>query len=217
MTEQLMALLLQLPPVLVLLAVALLPALEASAFVGLVIPGETAVFVGGLFAHQGHLPLWAVIIAAAVGAVVGDQIGFALGRRIGPTLVDHLPKLLRASGRVDDAFGFVQKRGAWAVLLGRWTALLRALVPSIAGASGLRWRTFSLANVIGGASWAVIVSLVGFSAGAAYQQVAATMGRAGEIAVLVLVIVGFAIVARRHLRRRRDLSGRPLVTPRRPR
>lgn len=214
MTDRLMGLLMQLPPVVVLLAVALLPALEASALVGLVIPGETAVFVGGLIAHQGHLPLWEVIVAAAAGAVIGDQVGFALGRRVGPALFDRLPRRLRASGRVDDAFGFIQRRGAWAVLLGRWTALLRALVPSIAGASGLRRRTFSIANVIGGVSWALTVALVGFGAGAAYRQVAATMGRASEIAVALVVIAGFVFLASRNLHRGRDrLSPTRRVAP----
>jgi len=78
-----------LPPWLVITVAGLLPALEASTFLGLLVPGETAVIIGGVAAHSGALPLWAVMVAAAVGAVVGDQIGFVVGRRssskLGPT------------------------------------------------------------------------------------------------------------------------------------
>src|SRR5688572_682906 len=75
-----------LPPWLVLVFVALLPALEASAFVGLLIPGETAVLAGGVAAHAGLVPLWAVALVAALGAVAGDQVGYLVGRRYGPRL-----------------------------------------------------------------------------------------------------------------------------------
>jgi membrane-associated protein len=87
--SQLVSLLLGLPPVLVLLAALLFPAVEASALVGLVVPGETAVFIAGLTAHGGHPPLWAVVAAASVGAVVGDQVGFRVGRRLGPRCSPH--------------------------------------------------------------------------------------------------------------------------------
>lgn len=197
------SLLLGLPPALVLVAAAVLPALEASTLVGLVVPGETAVFVAGMAAHAGAVPLWAAAAAAAAGACVGDQTGFVLGRRWGPSLLDHLPHRLRGSPEVERATDLLRRRGAWAVLLGRWTALLRALVPGLAGASGLRPRTFGLANLVGGTTWAVAVAALGFGAGTAYQSVLDTVGRAGEITVAAAVGVGLAVVVVRRVRRRR--------------
>jgi membrane-associated protein len=198
---QLVEWLLALPPALVLVAALVLPAVEASALVGLVVPGETAVFVAGVVAHGGRLPLAAVIAAAAVGAVVGDQVGYRIGRRWGPGLVGRLPARLR--GRSEQVTGFVARRGRWAVLLGRWTALLRALVPGVAGASGMGQRDFLLFNLIGGVSWAVVIATLGYGAGAAYASVLDRVNHASEIAVgVVVVLVVVWVLLRRVLRRR---------------
>jgi membrane-associated protein len=86
------SLLLALPASVILLVAFLLPAAEASTFLGIVVPGETAVLVAGVLAHSGRLPLWAVILAATLGAVLGDQVGFFLGRRHGQPLLDRLPR-----------------------------------------------------------------------------------------------------------------------------
>lgn len=191
--------LLALPPGMILLAAFLLPALEPSALVGLVIPGETAVFVAGLTAHGGRLPLWSVILGAVCGAVLGDQIGFAIGRKLGPRLLDRLPPRLRTDPRLDRAISFIQRRGGVAVLLGRWTALLRALLPGLAGASGMRPRTFLIFNALGGATWAAVVAVLGFSAGAAYQHMNSTMYHVTAVAVGLALVAALTM----HLRRRR--------------
>ena len=197
---QLVEALLALPPALVLLAALVLPAVEASALVGLVVPGETAVFVAGVVAHGGRLPLAAVIAAAAVGAVVGDQIGYRLGRRWGPGLISRLPSRLRLRG--EQVTGFVARRGRWAVFLGRWTALLRALVPGVAGASGMRQRDFTLFNMVGGVTWAAVIAALGFGAGAAYASVLTRIDHASEIVLAgVVALVVAWVVVRRILRR----------------
>ena len=197
---QLIEWLLALPPALVLVAALVLPAVEASALVGLVVPGETAVFVAGVVAHGGRLPLAAVIAAAAVGAVLGDQVGYRIGRRWGPGLVARLPARLRT--RSEQVTDFVARRGRWAVVLGRWTALLRALVPGVAGASGMRQRDFAVFNVLGGVTWAVAIATLGFGAGAAYASVLVRVNHASEIAVAVVVVLAVAwVLVRRILRR----------------
>lgn len=201
--SQLVTLLLALPPLLVLIAALVLPAVEASALVGLVVPGETAVFVAGLTAHAGHLPLWAVVAAAGTGAVVGDQVGFRVGRRLGARLLARLPRRLRQDGRVDRAVDLVGRRGGLAVLAGRWTAVLRALMPGLAGAGGMSVRTFTLFNVLGGLTWAAAVSLLGYGAGAAYEQVLTSINRAGQIGLGVVVLAGILLVVVRAARRRR--------------
>ena len=198
---QLVAWLLALPPALVLVAALVLPAVEASALVGLVVPGETAVFVAGVVAHGGRLPLAAVIAAAAVGAVVGDQVGYRIGRRWGPGLVSRLPARLRT--RSDLVTSFVARRGRWAVVLGRWTALLRALVPGVAGASGMSQRDFTVSNVVGGVTWAAVIGSLGYGAGVAYASVLDRVNHASEIAVgVVVVLVLVGVLLRRVLRRR---------------
>ncbi len=195
-----------LPPWLVLALVFALPALEASAFVGLLIPGEVAVLVGGVVAHGGGLPLGVLVVAAGAGAGVGDQVGFLVGRRYGQRLLDRVPARLRRSGEVDRALALLRRRGAIAVVLGRWAAALRALVPGLAGMSGMRQGVFTLANVTGGVLWATVVAVAGYAAGASYRALERRLGVAGEVvlAVVVIAVVVWALRGRRAARKRRD-------------
>lgn len=201
--NQILVALMSLPPALILVAAFGLPAVEASALIGLVIPGESAVFVAGLAAHQGRLPLWSVIVVAVAGALLGDQIGFTVGRRLGPRLLGRLPHRLQHSSQLDRAASLLRRRGALAVVLGRWTALLRALMPGLAGASGMPRRTFVIFNVLGGATWAVAVAVAGFIAGAAYERVAMQLSHA-SIAILAIGVSAVLVV---HLLRRRQRRG----------
>jgi membrane-associated protein len=79
---------------LVLVVVFALPALETSTLLGIVVPGELALVLGGVLAHQGRVPLGAAVVAGAAGAVVGDSVGYAIGRRVGERLLAHLPRRL---------------------------------------------------------------------------------------------------------------------------
>jgi len=125
-----------------LLVVFLLPALEASVFFGFLFPGEIAVILGGVLAFQHRIGLGAAIIVAVSGAIVGDTVGYAVGRRWGrPMLQGALGRLVKAH-HLDQAERFLAKHGGKAVFLGRWTAALRVLIPGLAGMSRLRYRTF---------------------------------------------------------------------------
>ncbi|MEV0790340.1 DedA family protein [Kribbella sp. NPDC050459] len=195
-----------LPPWLVITVAGLLPALEASTFLGLVVPGETAVIIGGVAAHSGALPLWAVMVAAAVGAVVGDQIGFVVGRRHGPALLGRLPGRFRRREQIDRTLALIARRGAAAVVLGRWTAAFRALVPGIAGMSRMRRSHFTVANVIGGVAWAVLVAAGGYLAGASYRALEQRLGLVSGLLLgtFVVAVTVALLVAHRRRRRRRD-------------
>ncbi len=193
---------LSVPAPLLLLLVFALPALEASAFLGLVVPGETMVILGGVAAHAGHLSLAAVIAAAIAGAVVGDQVGFVVGRRYGSRFLGRVAASPHRRGQVDRALALVRRRGATAVALGRWAAALRALVPGIAGMSGMGRLPFTVANVLGGALWAVAMAVAGFLAGASYKALESRLGIAADV-VLALVVVTIGVTWWR-ARRRRD-------------
>ncbi|TBR17931.1 MAG: DedA family protein, partial [Chitinophagaceae bacterium] len=113
--------------------VGLLAAGEAAAFVGLFLPGEAALLLGGVLASQGRVSLPIMIAVAVVAAIVGDSIGYEIGRRGGPAL--KRSRLGRVVGPERWAKGeaFLERRGGPAVFFGRWVGLLRALVPSLAG------------------------------------------------------------------------------------
>jgi membrane-associated protein len=189
------------PPWFVVALVALLPALEASALVGLVIPGETAVLAGGVAAHAGIVPLWVVVLAAICGAAAGDQVGYLLGRRYGPALLRRLPVRMRGERNVEIALSLIRRRGALAVVLGRWAATLRALVPGLAGLSGMGRTRFTIANVTGGAVWASVIAVAGSLAGASYAAVERRLG-VGSVVLLVAVVALLAVWVVRARRRR---------------
>ncbi|MFD7660685.1 DedA family protein [Actinosynnema sp. NPDC059797] len=180
-----------LPPALVLALAFLLPALEASTMLGVVFPGEVALLVAGAVAHAGGVPLWAVLVAGVAGAVLGDLAGWFVGRRWGHALLRRLPERLVRPAAVERASALIRRRGGPAVFLGRFTALLRALVPGLAGMSGLPLRSFVPWNAAGGLLWAVAVALLGYGAGASLQAVEHRLGLASEV-VLGLVVVAVA-------------------------
>jgi membrane-associated protein len=192
---------------LVLVAVFALPALEASTLLGIVVPGELALVLGGVLAHQGRVPLVAAVVAGAAGAVVGDTVGYAVGRRIGERLLAHLPRRLVKPGQVERATALVRRLGGRAVFVGRFTAALRALVPGLAGVAGMPYRTFAAYNVAGGVLWATGFVLLGFAAGPAWRTAEGVAGRAGLVLLGTIVVVT-AAAALLH-RRRPDHRGRP--------
>ncbi|MFI7078633.1 DedA family protein [Micromonospora sp. NPDC049903] len=200
--ERVLAVITALPPVVVLLLVFVLPALESSTLLGLVVPGETAVLLGGVVAHEGGLPLWAVVAAAAAGACLGDQVGFLLGRRYGPTVLTHAPAVARRHLDLERARRLVAGRGAVAVVIGRWVAVLRVVVPLAAGASGMRRTTFGWANVTGGLLWAAAVSVLGYLGAASYRYLERELG-IGTYALLGVVVIGGLLAVWRRRRQSR--------------
>lgn len=179
-----------------------LPALEASVFLGVVFPGETAVILGGVLAFQGTVPLWAVITVAISGAVIGDQIGYWVGRKYGERLLRKVPDRLLSEARLARAQAYLRRLGAKGVILGRWTAALRALVPGLAGMARMPYRRFFVANLLGGAVWATGCALAGYLAGNSWRKVQSTLGTA-SLVILAIVVVA-ALLAFILLRRRRE-------------
>ncbi|MGI8613093.1 MAG: bifunctional DedA family/phosphatase PAP2 family protein [Nocardioidaceae bacterium] len=161
--------LLNVPPALVLALVFLLPAAEASVFIGVLVPGEIAILLGGVLANEQKVPLWAVVVLGFLGATVGDTIGYQVGRRYGRTLLSKLPRRLVKPEHLDRAEAQLRARGGRAVFVGRFTASLRALIPGIAGMSHLPYRRFLVFNVAGAAAWVSVVAGTGYVAGRSYR------------------------------------------------
>ena len=173
---------------------------EAAAFVGLVFPGETALVVGGFLAFRGKVNLPVLIAVAVAAAIVGDSIGYEIGRVVGPAL--RRSRLGRRVGdaRWERAAEYVRAKGGRAVFLGRWVGVLRALVPMLAGMSGMRYRTFLPANVAGALTWAPAVVLLGYAAGESYREVGRALGGA-SFALAVAIVAAVVVVTTRRRRR----------------
>ena len=187
-----------------------LPALEASAFVGVVVPGETAALLGGGLAFNHRVPLAGAVVAVVLGAVIGDSVGHALGRRYGRRLLAHGPRRLVTPERLERGSGAINRLGGRAVFVGRFTAVLRALVPSLAGTAAMPYRTFAVYNVAGGVLWATGFVLLGYATGQAYRTAERIAGQAG-LALLGAIVLGAGAAL---LVRRRRRTGQPTTPPR---
>lgn len=177
---------------------------EAAIFVGFVLPGETAVLLGGVLASTGHISLPILLAVVVAAAVVGDSVGYEVGRHIGPRVLGS--RLLRRHrSRLDGAQRLLRERGGWAIFLGRFTAFLRAVMPALAGTSGMAYRRFLAFNAAGGILWGVGVTLLGYYAGHSYAAVESALGRTSAVLILVFILAGL-IVWHRH---RRSTSARP--------
>ena len=172
---------------------------EAAILVGLVLPGETALLVAGVFCQQGTLNLYVMIVVGAVAAIAGDSVGYEFGKHFGPRLRRSRFGTWVGEHRWAMADGFLLRHGGKAVLLGRLTALFRALVPSMAGMSGMRYRTFLTWNATGGLIWAPGCVLLGYAFSSSLSTVGSTLTWA-PLAVLAVVVVAYVAL---HFRKRR--------------
>jgi membrane-associated protein len=191
--------LLTLPPGVVYLVVGALVFAEDAIFVGFVLPGETAAILGGVAASQGHASLAGMLAIVVAAAVVGDSVGYEVGKKLGPRILG-IPLLRRRAEQLDRARGFLARRGGVAVFLGRFTAFFRAVMPALAGIAHMPYRRFLVFNVAGGLFWGIGVVLLGYLAGNSYDAVERVAGRAAAVVLVVAVVAGLVVW---HLRRRR--------------
>lgn len=183
-----------------MIVIAVLVFAEAAVFVGFVLPGETAVLLGGVLASTGHLSLPLLLVVVVAAAVVGDSVGYEVGRHFGPRVLAWRA-LQRHQARLDSARESLRDRGGWAIFLARFTAFLRAVMPGLAGVSEMPYRRFLAFNAAGGLIWGVGVTLLGYVAGRSYTRVATLLSRSGLVvvaAIVVLALVGWAVRRRRH-------------------
>jgi undecaprenyl-diphosphatase len=170
---------------------------------GLILPGETAILAAGVLARDGHLQIELVIPVAAVAAIVGDNIGYLLGRRgarqllllgRGP-LKAHRAQLVREGER------FFARYGGRSVFLARWVVVARVTAPWLAGASRMPIRPFFVWNALGGITWSASVALAGYALGVAASAIFASTT---VILILVLLATGIRAVWRRRRRARSE-------------
>jgi membrane protein DedA with SNARE-associated domain len=179
-----------------------LPALEAPAFLGLVLPGEVALILGGVLASQDRIPLAAALAVGVAGALAGDAAGYWAGRRWGPRLLAS--RLGRRVGpeRLGRVEALLLRGGGGPLFVGRCTAGVRVVLPGLAGMLGLRYRVFAAWTGAAATLWAAAHVLLGYAAGAGWRQADRVGGRVGLVlglAVVAALAVGW--LARRPARR----------------
>jgi len=184
-------------------------ALECAAFVGLLIPGESLVLASGFFAHQGILELFPVMLAAGLGAITGDNIGYVLGARLGREWLRRKGSRFGIRKRgLDRVEQFFQRQGPKAVFFGRFVGFARALVPFVAGASDMPYRKFVLYDAAGAVLWTIGFVTLGYLVGASWQVAEKWISRGGLLLAGILLAVGLAVWLGRR-RRTQKLKEKP--------
>lgn len=135
---------------------------ESGLFFGFFLPGDTLLFAAGIFAAQGMLPIEFVIIGSIVAAILGDNIGYWFGKKVGRKIFERTDSFLFNKERIIQTEKFYQKHGPITIILARFIPFIRTFAPIIAGVAGMNYRKFFLYNIVGGIAWIVSVTLLGY-------------------------------------------------------
>jgi membrane protein DedA with SNARE-associated domain len=165
---------------------------------GAPVPGETALIAAGVLAGQGQLEIALVIALAAGAAIIGDNIGYLIGRHGGRRLLTRPGRFAGHRAKVLD-YGepFFARHGPKAVFFGRWILGLRVWASWLAGITHMPWRSFLMYNALGGISWAVTVGLLAYLAGDAIETIIRDVGVAAFALVAVVAVGAYAVHRRR--------------------
>jgi membrane protein DedA with SNARE-associated domain len=181
-----------------LIVLFVLVGLESS---GIPLPGETALVTAGVLASRGHFEIEWVIVVAAAGAIVGDNVGYWIGRKGGRRLLDQWEWTRRIRDRlVPPAERFFARHGGKTIFIARFVAVLRVIGAWVAGISRMHWWKFLLWNAAGGICWAILVGLVAFYLGHAAADAIQRWGLIGggiAAAIAVLFFLGVHYLSKR--------------------
>jgi membrane-associated protein len=168
---------------------------------GIPVPGETALITAAVLASQGKLQIELVIPLAAAGAIIGDNIGYLIGRKGGRWVLER-PGAFRRQRQEVLRIGepFFERHGPKAVYFGRFLLGLRVWASWLAGATRMHWRSFVIWNALGGISWATLVGIVAYLLGHSAGNAIETFGLYG-LAALLLAVISTVVLHRRHRRR----------------
>ncbi|HEY0317950.1 MAG TPA: bifunctional DedA family/phosphatase PAP2 family protein [Solirubrobacterales bacterium] len=174
---------------------------ETGAFVGLVVPGETVMLLGGAVAGQGAIDVYLLIAIAWFAAWAGDTTSFLLGRRLGREFViKHGPRVGISHERFERVEDYFSRHGGKTIFIGRFVSLVRAFAPFIAGSSGMRYRAFVPYSILGTGLWASAHILVGYFFSRSIETAADYAGKGAFLLATLIVVVAGSVFLYRHFR-----------------
>jgi membrane protein DedA with SNARE-associated domain len=174
---------------------------------GVPVPGETILLIAGYFASTGEFNIALVMLIAAVGAVIGDNIGFAIGHRYGRGFLLRVGRFIFLTPeRFAYMESYFEKYGNKTILVARFISGLRVFAALLAGASNMRWRVFLVYNIAGAVLWSVVITSLGYFFGQSLPLLLKWVGRSGTILLIAAIIVAF--ISWRIYRRRADNDGK---------
>src|ERR1700753_1546264 len=171
------------------------------------LPGESLLFTGGLLCAQGTMDIWVLAPAVALVAILGDQTGYFIGRRIGPALFKKEDSRIFKKHYVTESHAFFEKYGPWAVILARFAPFVRTFVPVVAGVSYMRYPVFLGFDIVGGIAWGGGATLAGYFLGTVpfvHQNLEKII-----LAILLVSLIPAMLAAWRGYRGRRRAAKQP--------
>jgi len=189
---------------------------ESGILIGFFLPGDSLLFTAGLATYGiviregedkfqlANGQIWIVVIGVVIAAIAGDQVGYAFGKKVGPSLFKRPESRLFKPSYVESAEKFFAKHGSKSIVLARFVPIVRTFTPIVAGVSNMHYRTFVKFNVIGGVLWGAGLTLLGYTLGRAFPAIGDNI----EIAVLVIVFVSLLPVIIEFIRHRRKPKGK---------
>jgi membrane-associated protein len=177
--------------------------MERSIFIGLIVPGDLILALGGVYSSQHEMDLVAVIVIGILAAISGESIGYWLGRRYGAGLIRHVPVIRRLSGYLETSQDYFRRHGGKTVALGRYATAAGAFIPFSAGVGRMPYRRFLLFDVPAIIVWASAISIFGFAFGQHLDFVDKVLSRFGYgVLVLFILIFGGRFAWKRYTERR---------------
>jgi membrane-associated protein len=174
---------------------------ETGLLVGFFLPGDSLLVTAGLVAATGALNIWWLNVVLIIAAVVGDSVGYAIGRRIGPRLFTREKSLLFNPAHVERTRRFYERHGAKTIVIARFVPIVRTFAPTVAGVGQMEYRRFLFYNVAGGIGWVVSMTWAGYLLGHSVPNINDHIHLVVAI-VIVLSLIPIAVELLRERRRR---------------
>ena len=144
---------------------------ESGLFIGFFLPGDSLLFTAGFLASQGFLNIFLLLVLAFSGAVLGDNVGYAFGKKIGPAIFKREDSVLFHKDHLEQAHNFYAQKGPSAIVLARFLPVIRTFAPILAGVGKMQYSIFFFYNILGGALWAIGLTWLGYFLGGAIPNI----------------------------------------------
>ncbi len=162
---------------------------ESGLLVGFFLPGDSLLFGAGLAASQGSFSLWWLIVCVVLAAILGDNIGYSIGRRAGPRIFKKEDGILFRQEYLQKAEKFYEEHGGKTIILARFTPIVRTFAPVVAGAGKMSRQKFMTYNIIGGILWGAGMPLLGYEIGARIPH----LDKYIEIVIIGVMVLSLAL------------------------
>jgi membrane-associated protein len=161
---------------------------ETGIMAGFFLPGDSLLVTAGLFAATGHLTLWRLLLELSLAAIVGDSVGYAIGRRMGPRIFTREDSIFFHKKHLIRAQQFYEKYGSKTIVIARFVPIVRTFAPVVAGVGQMNYRRFLTYNIAGGIGWVSSMILTGFI------LVRVFPGVAKHIHIVIFVVIFISIL-----------------------